>query len=78
LVNVFRPSDQAGAVVEAAITIGAPAVWLQQGIVSPAGRAAAAAAGIDYVEDQCIAVIRALYRLEAPDRVAARPTAAGS
>jgi uncharacterized protein len=66
LVNVFRPSEQAGAVVDAAIEIGAPAVWLQQGIVSPEGRAAAEAAGIEYVEDQCIAVIRAVYRVEAP------------
>jgi predicted CoA-binding protein len=65
-VNVFRPSEQAGAVVDAAIEIGAPAVWLQQGIVSPEGRAAAEAAGIEYVEDQCIAVIRAVYRVEAP------------
>lgn len=66
LVNVFRPSDQAGAIVDQAIEIGAPAVWLQQGIVSAHGRAAAEAAGIDYVEDQCIAVIRAVYRVEAP------------
>jgi predicted CoA-binding protein len=66
LVNIFRPSAQAGEFVDAAIAIGAPAVWLQQGIVSPHGRAAAAAAGIDYVEDQCIAVIRALFRLGAP------------
>jgi predicted CoA-binding protein len=72
LVNVFRPSAQAGAVVEAAIAIGAPAVWLQQGIVSPAGRAAAAAAGIEYVEDQCIAVIRSVYRVEPPRPVVAR------
>ena len=66
LVNVFRPSAQAGAVVHAAIAIGAPAVWLQQGIVSAAGKSAAEAAGVDYVEDQCIAVIRAVYRIEAP------------
>jgi predicted CoA-binding protein len=66
LVNVFRPSDQAGAVVVAAIAAGAPAVWLQQGIVSAEGRAAALAAGIDYVEDQCIAVIRAVFQVVPP------------
>jgi predicted CoA-binding protein len=70
LVNVFRPSEHAGAVVEQAIAIGAPAVWLQQGIVSTEGRAAAEAAGIDYVEDQCIAVIRSVYRVRPPEPVA--------
>lgn len=63
LVNVFRPSDQALAVVEQAIAIGTKAVWLQEGIVSPEGRRLAEAAGIDYVEDLCTAVIRALGRI---------------
>jgi uncharacterized protein len=66
LVNVFRPSEQAAAVVRDAIAIGAPAVWLQLGIVSPEGRRLAEAAGIEYVEDQCTAVVRALGRLSAP------------
>jgi predicted CoA-binding protein len=63
LVNVFRPSDQAAAVVAEAIAIGAPAVWLQQDIVSTEGRRLAEEAGIDYVEDYCTAVERALGRL---------------
>ena len=66
LVNVFRPSEQAAAVVAAAIEMGAPAVWLQQGIVSEEGRRAALAAGLDYVEDQCIAVIRSVFRVRPP------------
>jgi predicted CoA-binding protein len=66
LVNVFRPSDQATAVVRDAIAVGAGAIWLQLGIVSPEGRRLAEAAGIDYVEDQCVAVVRALSRLSAP------------
>ncbi len=66
LVNVFRPSAQAAAVVTAAIESGAPAMWLQQGIVSDEGRAAALAAGLDYVEDQCIAVIRAVFQVRPP------------
>jgi predicted CoA-binding protein len=60
LVNVFRPSDQATAVVREAIEAGARAVWLQQDIRSPEGRRLAEAAGVDYVEDLCIAVERAL------------------
>jgi predicted CoA-binding protein len=63
LVNVFRPSEQAAAVVEQAIEIGAPAVWLQQDIVSAEGRRMAEAAGIDYVENYCTAVERALSQL---------------
>jgi predicted CoA-binding protein len=63
LVNVFRPSDDATEIVAQAVEIGAKAVWLQQGIVSPEGRRMAAEAGIDYVEDQCTAVVRAAYAL---------------
>lgn len=63
LINVFRPSEQAAAVVRDAVAIGAKAVWLQQGIVSAQARQIAIDAGIDYVEDQCIAVIRAIERL---------------
>ena len=63
LVNVFRPSGQAADVVRQAVAIGAKAVWLQQGVVSPEGRRIAVDAGVDYVEDLCIAVERALDRL---------------
>ena len=63
MVNVFRPSEQAADVVKQAIQIGAKAVWLQQGITSPEGRRLAEEAGLDYVEDLCIAVERALSRL---------------
>jgi uncharacterized protein len=63
LVNVFRPSADATDVVRQAIEIGAKAVWLQQDIVSPEGRRMAEAAGVDYVEDACTAVVRAAYNL---------------
>jgi predicted CoA-binding protein len=63
LVNVFRPSDQAAAVARDATAIGARAVWLQQGIVSAEARRIAVESGMDYVEDLCIAVIRAIERL---------------
>ena len=63
LVNVFRPSEQATDVVRQAIEIGARAVWLQTGIVSAEGRKLAEQAGIDYVEDCCIAVARARENL---------------
>jgi hypothetical protein len=56
LVDVFRPSKDAADVVRAAIAAGAKAVWLQSGITSAEGRALAAEAGIDYVEDRCLGV----------------------
>lgn len=59
LVNVFRPSADAAAIVRQAVDIGAHGVWLQQDIVSAEARQIAEEAGIDYVEDACIAVIRA-------------------
>jgi predicted CoA-binding protein len=63
LVNVFRPSAQAADIVRQAAAIGAKAVWLQLGIVSPEGRRIASDAGIAYVEDRCTAVERALLRI---------------
>ena len=66
LVNVFRPSRDATAVVKDALAVGAPAIWLQQDIFSPEGRALAVAAGVDYVEDTCIAVIRAVHAISGP------------
>jgi predicted CoA-binding protein len=63
LVNIFRPSHDALEVVRQAIEIKAPAVWLQTGIVSREARRLAEEAGIDYVEDRCIAVERAAAQL---------------
>jgi hypothetical protein len=63
LVNVFRPARDAVGVVEQAVQILAPAVWLQTGIVSPQARRLAGEAGIDYVEDRCLAVERAAGNL---------------
>ncbi|MEV1287153.1 CoA-binding protein [Micromonospora sp. NPDC049679] len=60
LVNVFRPAQDALPVVREAVAIGAPAIWLQLGIVSAEARRIAMEAGIDYVEDLCLAVERAV------------------
>ena len=69
LVNVFRPTADAPDVARQAAAVGAKALWLQQGIMSAEARAIAEAAGMDYVEDQCIAVVRAvgaISRLDTP------------
>jgi predicted CoA-binding protein len=63
LVDIFRPAFDAPDVVRQAVAIKAPAVWLQSGIVSAEAREIATAAGIDYVEDHCLAVERAVARL---------------
>ena len=66
LVNVFRPAEDAVEVVRQAVAIGAPAVWLQSGIVSAEARRIATQAGVDYVEDHCLAVERAMAGLTGP------------
>jgi len=63
LVDIFRPARDAVEVVRQAIAIKAPAVWLQSGIVSAEARRLAEEAGIDYVEDRCLAVERAVGSL---------------
>jgi predicted CoA-binding protein len=63
VVEVFRPSEEAADVVRAAVARGIPAVWLQAGIASDEARAVAEEAGIDYVEDTCMAVVAAVEDL---------------
>jgi predicted CoA-binding protein len=60
LVTVFRPSHDAADVVRDAVAAGAPAVWLQLDIRSAEARRIAEEAGVDYVEDRCLAVERAI------------------
>jgi len=59
LVDIFRPAADAVEIVRQAAAIKAPAVWLQSGIVSAEARRIAEEAGMDYVEDRCLAVERA-------------------
>ncbi len=66
LVNVFRPAEDAVEVVRQAVATGASAVWLQSGIVSAEARRIATQAGVDYVEDHCLAVERAMAGLTGP------------
>ncbi len=61
IVEVFRPSADALAVVEQAVARRAARgdvtlIWLQSGIVSEAGRRLAEAAGIPFVQNRCMAV----------------------
>ncbi len=56
LVNVFRNSEDVPPVVDAAIAIGAQAVWLQLGIVNDASIALARSAGLVTVQNKCLMV----------------------
>ena len=57
LVDVFRRAGACPSVAEEAAAVGARAVWLQLGLVSPGARRIAETAGMDYVEDECTAIV---------------------
>lgn len=63
VVDVFRPAADAAEIARQAAAIGAGALWLQLDIRSDEARAIAQAAGMDYVEDECTAVVSALHRI---------------
>jgi uncharacterized protein len=57
LVDVFRRSEFCPDVARQAVAAGAGALWLQLGVVSAEARQIAEAGGLDYVEDECTAIV---------------------
>jgi|ERR1700683_5037515 hypothetical protein len=54
IVDIFRRSEEVPEVVEAAIRIGARAIWMQEGVVNEASAQKARRAGLAVVMDLCI------------------------
>ena len=57
LVDVFRRPEYTPDVAREAVAVGAKALWLQLGVVSGEARRIAEEAGLDYVENECTAIV---------------------
>jgi predicted CoA-binding protein len=55
IVDIFRRSELVAEVVDAAIRVGARAVWMQEGVADKASAERARQAGLFVVMDICIA-----------------------
>ena len=61
VVDVFRQPDAVPAIAEEAVAIGAGALWLQFGVISPEGAEIARRGGLDVVMDRCMKIEHARH-----------------
>ncbi|HEX6507638.1 MAG TPA: CoA-binding protein [Chloroflexota bacterium] len=61
VVDVFRAPDAVPGIARHAVEIGAPALWLQFGVISPEGADIAANAGLHVVMDRCMKIEHARH-----------------
>ena len=54
IVNVFRRSEFVPEVVEQAIQLGVPAIWMQEGVIHEPAAAQARRAGVLVIMDRCL------------------------
>jgi uncharacterized protein len=54
IVDIFRRSEFVAEIVNAAIAIGARAVWMQEGVINPEAAETARKAGLVVVMDHCM------------------------
>lgn len=54
VVDVFRRSEAVPEIVEQALTLGAAAIWLQEGVVHEEAAARARTAGVEVIQDRCL------------------------
>ena len=54
IVDIFRRSEFVPEVVDQAIQLGVPAIWMQEGVIHEAAAAKARQAGVFVVMDRCI------------------------
>ncbi len=56
MVDIFRRSEEAGAVADKAVRLGAKVIWMQLGVLDEAAAGRARAAGVQVVMNRCPAI----------------------
>ncbi len=54
VVDIFRPAEEVPAIVREAISIGAKAVWMQEGVINEPAATQAKEAGLKVVMNKCM------------------------